>query len=83
MILLNGHSLTMLRKVDVETQPLVLKERQSTSSITTADMTDINISSWLQDETEPGAGIVWRVKSIQQAFTVKTPTIPYWAFPIC
>ena len=47
MILLNGHSLTMLRKIDVETQALVLKERQSTSSFTTADMTDITINSWM------------------------------------
>ena len=75
MILLSGHSLTMARKIDVETQSLVLKERQSTSSFTTADMTDITINSWLQDETAPGSGIVWRVKSIQQAFTINTPTV--------
>ena len=75
MILLNGHSLTMLRKIDVETQALVLKERQSTSSFTTADMTDITINSWMQDETNPGSGIVWRVKSIEQAFTISTPKV--------
>lgn len=75
MILLSGHSLTMARKVDVETQALVLKERQSTSSFTTADMTGITINSWLQDETAPGSGIVWRVRSIQQAFTINTPTV--------
>ena len=75
MILLSGHSLTMARKIDVETQALVLKERQSTSSFTTADMTGITINSWLQDETAPGSGIVWRVRSIQQAFTINTPTV--------
>ena len=75
MILLSGHSLTMARKLDVETQALVLKERQSTSSFTTTDLTDITINSWLQDETAPGSGIVWRVKSIQQAFTINTPTV--------
>lgn len=75
MILLNGHSLTLLRKVDVETQALVLKERQSTSSFTTTDTTGISINSWMQDETNPGAGIVWRVKSIEQAYTVNNPKI--------
>ena len=75
MILLSGHSLTMARKIDVETQNLVLKERQSTCSFTTADMSDITINSWLQDETAPGSGIVWRVRSIQQAYTIKTPTV--------
>ena len=75
MILLSGHSLTMARKIDVETQNLVLKERQSSCSFTTADMSDITINSWLQDETAPGSGIVWRVRSIQQAYTIKTPTV--------
>ena len=75
MILLSGHSLTMSRKVDVETQNLTLKEKQSTSSFTTTDLSGITVGAWMQDETAPGAGIVWRVKSIQQAYTTKTPTI--------
>ena len=75
MILLTAGSLTPVRLVDVETQSLVLKERQSTASFTTTDMTGITINSWFQDETDPGAGIVWRVKSIQQAYATKTPTV--------
>ena len=75
MILLTAGSLTPVRKVDVETHSLVLKERQSTASFTTTDMTGITINSWFQDETDPGAGIVWRVKSIQQAYATKTPTV--------
>lgn len=75
MILLNGHSLTALRKIDTEAQTLTLKERESTCDFTPADMTDITVNSWFLDETNPGSGIVWRVKSIQQAYTTNTPTI--------
>ena len=75
MILLNGHSLTALKKIDTEAQTLTLKERESTCDFTPADMTDITVNSWFLDETNPGSGIVWRVKSIQQAYTTNTPTI--------
>lgn len=75
MILLNGHSLTPARKVPVETLSLQLKERDSTATMTPADMTGINVNSWVKDETEPGAGIVWRVKSIAQAYATATPTV--------
>ena len=75
MILLNGHSLTPARKVPVEALSLQLKERESTATMTPADMTGITVNSWVQDETEPGAGIVWRVKGISQAFATATPTV--------
>ena len=75
MILLNGHSLTPARKIPLESMPLQLKERESTATITPADMTGIQINSWMQDDTEPGRGIVWRVKSIQQAYATDTPTV--------
>ena len=65
MFLLNGHSLTPVRGVPAEALSLTLKERDSTASITPVDMTGIQIGSWLQDDTEPGKGIVWRVKSIR------------------
>lgn len=75
MILLSGHSLTPARKVPVESMSLTLKERESTASLTPADMEGIGISSWLRDETDPGAGIVWRVKSIRTVFATRTPTV--------
>ena len=76
MILLSGHSLTPERKVPLEgTMGLTLKERESSASITPADMEGIEIRKWLKDETNPGAGIVWRVKSIRQVLNTRTPTV--------
>ena len=75
MILLSGHSLTPARKVPLEGLSLKLTERESTAAMTPADMTGIDSNSWLRDDTEPGAGIVWRVRSIQQAYATRTPTV--------
>lgn len=75
MFLLNGHSLTPVRGVPAEALSLTLKERDSTASITPTDMTGIQIGSWLQDDTEPGKGIVWRVKSIRTVYATQTPTV--------
>ena len=75
MILLSGHSLTQARKVPLESMQLTLKERDSTASMVPADMTGIGVNSWLKDDTDPGNGIVWRVKSIRQAFDSNTTTV--------
>ena len=75
MILLNGHSLNRARKVPLEALSLSLKERESTATMTPADMSGIGTESWLLDDTDPGAGIVWRVKSIGTAYATNTPTV--------
>ena len=75
MILLSGHSMTSARKVPVEAMSIQLKERDSSASLTPADMTGIQVNSWLKDEGNPGNGIVWRVKSIAQAYATQTPTV--------
>ena len=75
MILLSGHSLTQARRVPVEALSLNLKERESTAAMTPADMTGIGTESWFLDDVNPGGGIVWRVKSIEQAFATDTPTV--------
>ena len=75
MILLNGHSLTAARKIPLESLSLSLKERESTASMVPADMDGIGTESWFQDDTEPGKGIVWRVRSIQTQFALDTPTV--------
>lgn len=75
MILLNGHTMTQAKKIPLESMNLQLKERESTASIVPADMDGIGVNSWMRDDTEPGAGIVWRVKSISQAFATRTPTV--------
>ena len=75
MILLSGHTITPKKKVPLESMQLTLKERDSTASIVPTDMEGIDVNSWMRDDTEPGAGIVWRVKSISQAYATKTPTV--------
>lgn len=75
MILLSGHSLTQARRIPLEALSLSLKERESTATMTPADMTGITTESWLQDDTDPGKGIVWRVRSIQTAYAIDTPTV--------
>ena len=75
MILLTGHTMTPERKIPLESMQLTLKERDSTATIVPADMTGIGVNSWMKDDTEPGVGIVWRVKSISQAYATRTPTV--------
>lgn len=75
MILLSGHSRTPAYKVPVEALSVELKERASTATMVPADMTGITTESWFLDDTNPGAGIVWRVISIETAYAINTPTI--------
>ena len=80
MILLGTFSQAMIewpiaRRFPVESMSLNLKERDSTASIVPMDMTGISVGKWLQDETDPGKGIVWRVRSIGRAYATQTPTV--------
>ena len=72
MFLLDGHSLTKTRKVKAVSMNLQLKERDSTASITLtgdgSELDGIAIGKWMLDENEPGAGIVWQVRSVQQQY---------------
>lgn len=75
MILLSGHGLTPEKKIPLESMSLRMKERESMAEIVPAEMTGITMQSWLQDDTEPGAGIVWRVATIMHDYAQKTPTV--------
>ena len=75
MILLSGHTLTQARRVPLESMRLTLSERASSASIVPADMTGIGVNSWLKDDTSPGKNIVWRVKTISQAYASDTTTV--------
>ena len=70
MILLNGHSLTPVGKVPIESMSLRLRERDSTAEITMAggDLYGIAVNSWMQDDD----GTVWRVRSIQHEYADNT-----------
>ena len=55
---------------------LNLTERSSTAAITVGpDAPEISIGDLLQDLKDPGAGIVWRVKSISRDYVNKTRTV--------
>ena len=75
MILLSGHSLTPARKIPVESMSLQLNERESSATVSPADMTGISTGGWVKSENGPAAGIVWRVKSIEQNYAQNTPRI--------
>ena len=74
--LLNGHSLTVKDRFRAEKFKLDLSERQSTATITIGpDAPVISTGDWLQDEDNPGAGIVWRVKSVDTDYAANTRTL--------
>lgn len=75
MILLDGHSLTPAQKVPVTEMRLTLNERNSTATMTPVRMDGIGVNSWVKDETEPGAGIVWRVKGIKTNYANDTTAV--------
>ena len=75
MILLNGHSLEQKRRIVPEKLSLTITERDSTASMVPDSLSGITVKSWFLDETNPGKGIVWRVKSNGNDFATETPTI--------
>lgn len=75
LTILSEHSLTPCGVVSAESMGLTLKERESTASLTPVSTDGIGIRAWIQDHTDPGNGIVWRVKSIRQVYGTKTLTV--------
>ena len=74
--LLNGHSLTEKARFQPETMPLNLSERQSTATMTIGPSApEITVGEWLQDMDDPGAGIVWRVKTVETNYNTDTRTL--------
>ena len=76
MILLKGHSLTIKNHFTPESMSLSLEERTSSASMTMGpDAPEISVGDWVKDETEPGKGIVWRVKTVDEAVETRTRTV--------
>ena len=73
--LLEGQSLTHARMIPLEALNIQLKERDSTATMTPADMTGITVNSWVEIEDGPGAGSVWRVRSIRSDILTDTPQV--------
>ena len=76
MILLNGHSLNRKSYFTPEAMSLNIEERASTATLTLGpEAPEIGVNDWLQDDTEPGKGIVWRVKMITDSVETRTRTV--------
>jgi len=74
--LLSGHSLTVKSRFPAEKFALNLSERQSTATITVGPQAPaVSVDDWLRDEDDPGAGIVWRVKSVDYSYETDTRTL--------
>jgi len=76
MILLSGHSLAVNDRFKPERMALNLGERDSTATLTLGtDAPVIQVDNWMKDDTEPGKGIVWRVRAVDTQFNTETRTI--------
>ena len=77
MILLKGKTLEPAVKFTPESMELTLAD----SGISTAEMSldpdapEIGLGDWLKDDTEPGKGIVWRVRSVSTSYDTDTRTV--------
>lgn len=74
MIKLLGQSLAEETWFQPENMALNLQERASTAQITGGLETPLQVGDWLLDDQEPGAGMVWRVKTTDSAFSGRTQT---------
>ena len=75
MIKLQGHTLTPVDLFSPESMALTITERSSTAQITQGlDAPSLQAGDWLLDPTDPGAGIVWRVKTADSVFSGRTVT---------
>ena len=75
MIIIDNN-LNRLNSFTPEKMALNLEERKSTATMTLGpDQPDLGTGAWLLDDQEPGAGIVWRVKTVETQYNTKTRTV--------
>ena len=76
MILLQGQTLVQKNWFTPESFQLQLGERDSSATITVGPgAPEISVGDWMRDDTEPGFGAVWRVKSVNTDYRENTRTI--------
>ena len=76
MTLLERGTLTARAAVFPESMALNLEERNSTATVTLGpEAPAVEIGDWIRDETEPGAGIVWRVRTVTEDVNKSTRTV--------
>ena len=69
-------NLNRLDSFTPEKMAMNLEERKSTATLTLGpDQPDLGTGAWLLDDQEPGAGIVWRVKTVETQYNTKTRTV--------
>ena len=72
---LNEHSLDTRALLYPESMGLNLSERDSTANPTVdRDAPQLQMGDWVQDMDEPGAGIVWRVRTADTQYNTETIT---------
>ena len=74
---INGASLVKGEWFRPEKMPLNLEGRRSTASMTLGPDAPATVATgtWLLDDEEPGAGIVWRVKTVSTQYDTETRTV--------
>lgn len=73
MILLTAHSLTPRGRFEVETCGLTLEERNSQIQFTMpVGETDISTGDWIMDDIDPGAGLVYRIRTVETNYQTRT-----------
>ena len=76
MVLLQGHSLTTGQKLSPDSLALNLEERGGSATLILGpDQPDLAFNAWLLDDTQPGQGIVWRVRSVDNSYHTETRTV--------
>lgn len=76
VILLKQNSLEIRDYFRPETMSLQLSERQSSATLTVGpEAPEIGVGDWMQDDTDPGMGIVWRVRTVDTSYDKNTRTI--------
>lgn len=63
----------------INSMSLDMKERESTASLTLDDREGISnkqiTGMWFYDDEDPGAGMVWRARSLSESLHTKTPVV--------
>ena len=73
---LQPHSLTVIGTIIPETMSLTLGEKDTEATLTLGpEAPAVSVGEWYRDESNPGKGIVYRVKSIDQDYGKETRTV--------
>ena len=75
MIILDSN-LNRLDAFTPESMNLTIEERKSVATITLGpNHPNIELGAWLLDDTEPGSGMIWRVKTVDTQYNTNTRTV--------